>query len=569
MTRRDRGKNNQIELHEKAERQTDESVRVDEGGPQNSILELENAKRALKRVRDELELRMREQAAVAQISQRALSTADLSALLQEACTLVAQTIGVEFCKVLELLPAGQVLRLRAGVGWKEGLIGRATVGAGVDSQAGYTLLCGKPVIVEDLRTETRFSGPPLLGEHGIVSGISVIIAGRDRPFGVLGAHTAARRSFSEHEVHLLEAVANVLSGATEHRRAESWLRKLIDTTQDAVVSIDRGARIVLFNAAAEKMFAYTAAEVTGQKVNILMAEPYASDHDNYIARYERTGERRAIGTIRTVMGRRNRGEIFPIELSVTEIDESNSDVRYGAFIRDISDKAQLQAQLVEKARLAAIDETTAKLAHEIANPLNGMAMSIQLLERRLTEFADETIKLTLKRISNEVSRLKTLLSEFRTLSARETYDFRPTQLAEIAEEICSMEREKYVSKGIRLEVEVQSGLPLVLADRAKIKQLLLNLCKNAEEAMVDGGTLTIRAQESGGNVIVELRDTGVGIAKGIDIFEPFKTTKASGTGLGLVIGRQIVSRHNGSLSYISEPGKGTSFFLTLPAYSPS
>jgi len=90
------------------------------------------------------------------------------------------------------------------------------------------------------------------------------------------------------------------------KACESWLRKLIDTTQDAVVSIDRGARIVLFNGAAEKMFAYTSAEVTGQKVNVLMAEPYASDHDNYIARYERTGERRAIGTIRAVMGRRKR-----------------------------------------------------------------------------------------------------------------------------------------------------------------------------------------------------------------------------------------------------------------------
>ena len=124
---------------------------------------------------------------------------------------------------------------------------------------------------------------------------------------------------------------------SEVRRGQAWLQSLIETTQDAVLSIDRQGCIVLFNPAAERIFGYTRHEVSGQKVNMLMAEPYATEHDEYIARYEKTGEARAIGRIRTVMARRKNGELFPIELSVTEI-AVDKEVHYAAFIRDISEK---------------------------------------------------------------------------------------------------------------------------------------------------------------------------------------------------------------------------------------
>ena len=135
-------------------------------------------------------------------------------------------------------------------------------------------------------------------------------------------------------------------------------------------------------AAAERTFGYTAEEIVGRKVNELMAEPYGSEHDEYIDRYERTGEAHAIGRIRTVTAKRKSGELFPIELSVTEI-EVDEDVHYAAFIRDISEKAKLQEQLVERERLATIGTTAAKIGHELANPLNGMSLTIQLLEQRL------------------------------------------------------------------------------------------------------------------------------------------------------------------------------------------
>jgi PAS domain S-box-containing protein len=171
----------------------------------------------------EIKARAREQAAVAELGQKALAGESLPRLLQDAVSLVARTLEVELCKVLELAPEGDVLRLRAGVGWKDGYVGRATVGVGMESQAGYTLASKEPVIVEDLPTETRFHGPPLLYEHGVVSGMSVTIPGSEGPFGVLGAHSTKRRAFSLDDVHFMQAVANVIAAAIERARTEKAL----------------------------------------------------------------------------------------------------------------------------------------------------------------------------------------------------------------------------------------------------------------------------------------------------------------------------------------------------------
>ena len=664
-----------------------------------------------RRIEEEMQARVRQQAAVVQIGQCALGLDDLLALMDEACVVVAETLGIEYCKVLELLPDGNNLLLCAGFGWKEGVVGQEKVSAGTQSQAGYSLLSNQAVIVDDLRTETRFIGPPLLHEHGVVSGMSVIIPGRDRPFGVLGAHTVKRRAFNEDDIRFLESVANVLSEAIERKRAEqalreseeqlrltlqfdqavmanmgeglyvldtrglvtyinpiaerlfgwpsaellgrkmhdmthyehadgtlfpaeecpglqvlekgtalanhedvfirkdgtffhvvyssspirlegavvglvvvfrdvtaqkqteeavrrsaSWLRSLIATTQDAVLSIDRRGCVVLFNPAAERIFGYAAEEIVGQKVNELMAQPYASEHDGYIARYERTGEARAIGRIRSVTAKRKNGELFPIELSVTEI-EVDQEVHYAAFIRDVSEKARLQQQLVERERLATIGTTAAKIGHELANPLNGMSLTIQLLEQRLSRHPgppDSQVTATVRRLRNEISRLNQLAGQFRTISRKERYHFQPTELAGLIDEVIKIQRAHFAQLNIQIEYFTPANLPTVTVDGDKIKQALLNLIKNAAEAMPGGGKVIIEARASEAGVSIDITDIGTGIPLDIDAFEPFMTTKKEGTGIGLVIVRQIVTAHGGNISYRSRPGEGTTFHLELP-----
>ncbi|ODH03178.1 histidine kinase [Nostoc sp. KVJ20] len=187
-----------------------------------------------KQAEEALEVHAKQQAMVAELSQMALASTDLTTLMNSCVTMVAQCLKVQSCKILELLPDDHKLLLRAGVGWQPGLVGKATVSAGSNSQAGYTLLSQEPVIVDDLSAETRFNGPPLLHDHQVVSGISVVIHGKERPFGVFGAHTTRHHTFTKDDVSFLQAVANVLATAIERQRVEDALRESEERCQLAV-----------------------------------------------------------------------------------------------------------------------------------------------------------------------------------------------------------------------------------------------------------------------------------------------------------------------------------------------
>lgn len=167
------------------------------------------------------ENRVRQQSAVAELSRRALEGRDLTSVLDDAVSLVTKVLDVEFCKILEL--AGNALSLRAGVGWKEGSVGKISLPIGLGSHGGFTLLSSSPVVVEDLKTETRFKAPAFFLDHDIRSGVSVIIHGRGKPYGILGAHTKRQRAFTGDDVHFLQSVADVLAAAIERRVLEEEL----------------------------------------------------------------------------------------------------------------------------------------------------------------------------------------------------------------------------------------------------------------------------------------------------------------------------------------------------------
>jgi two-component system, LuxR family, sensor kinase FixL len=348
-------------------------------------------------------------------------------------------------------------------------------------------------------------------------------------------------------------------------RAE-WYAQLLANTRDAVVCIDHGSHILLFNRAAEQMFGYTAADVLGQGVELLMAEPFASEHAGYVERYERTREPRAIGRIRSVAARRASGEVFPIELSVTEV-QLGEGVCYGAFIREISDKIGLQERLLERERLAAIGTTAASFAHEIGNPLNSMYMHAQLLERRLARHGqdvDPRVHASVAALLGETRRLSHLLDEFRALARRHRLSVVPTDLSGLVEDVLSSEVPTLIARGITVARELPPQLRTGFIDAEKIRQVLLNLIKNASDAMPDGGCLRLRVIESDTRVRIEVQDTGCGMPTDIDVFEPFVTSKPEGTGLGLPVALQIVQAHGGTLRHEPAEGGGTVFILELP-----
>lgn len=351
---------------------------------------------------------------------------------------------------------------------------------------------------------------------------------------------------------------------------ESRLRRLVAATQDAVVFIDSQARVVRFNPSAERIFGFTAAEIQGQKVNVLMADRYAKEHDGYIRRYEQTGEAQAIGQIRVVEACRKNGEVFPIELSVTELP-SDDEVRYCAFIRDISEKVRLQEQNNEQRRMAAIGTTAAVLAHEVGNPLNNMQLNTQLAQRRLKQsgLANADLGHNLQIISDEIRRLNELLEEFRLLSRRQSLHLSETNVADLVFQTCEEHRVDFGESQIAMCHRVDRDLPPLRADAGKLRQVLLNLCKNAAEAMPHGGNLDVTLRYASEMFVVEVADTGCGIPADAQVFEPFHTTKEHGTGLGLPIAKRIVLAHGGRISFRPRASGGTVFRVELPEQPPA
>jgi PAS domain S-box-containing protein len=191
-------------------------------GIHRDVTERRQAEDARREAQDELGRRAEQQALVAGLGRRALAADDLQPLLDEAVGLVARTLDVELACVAEVPAAGEVAILRAGVGWREGFVGRRFE-RGRNSQAGYTLLRGEPVIAEDQAADPRFERSPVAEQHDVVSALTVTIAGAAEPFGVLEALSTRRRAFSPSEVSFVQAVANVLGGAVERSRSSERL----------------------------------------------------------------------------------------------------------------------------------------------------------------------------------------------------------------------------------------------------------------------------------------------------------------------------------------------------------
>src|SRR5919199_844767 len=295
------------------------------------------------------ELGMRRLAAVAELGQRALATRDVAILMDQAVHLVAQTLAVEYCAVLRLLPQRSDLLFIAAVGWPDGTVGHAIVPGGLHSQAGYTLLTGKSVVMEDLHTETRFQGNRLLHAQGIVGGVSVIIAGGARPFGVMSLHTRHRWRFTTEDMHFLESVANVLASAIERTQVDARLhekelqyRGIFEATSDGLAITDLDGVIVEANPAYCAMRGYTYDQLIGLNVRDLIHP----DHRHRFAEYLQTirAGRAYQAEVRLL---RKDGSSFPGEVhgaGFTYMGEPHA----LTAVRDITERVQAEAELREK-----------------------------------------------------------------------------------------------------------------------------------------------------------------------------------------------------------------------------
>jgi two-component system, LuxR family, sensor kinase FixL len=332
---------------------------------------------------------LRPEAMVAAIGSLALLSGDLPKLLDEVTQKLAETLHVDLVQLLQLEGDGQSMLLRAGVGWKPGLVGSARASAGPDSPAGLTLLANEPVVSADLTTEKRFALPRMLSEHGVVSGMTVAIEGQPRPFGVLGVFSKQRREYVDDEVNLLRAIANILAAAIKDNRSqqalrdgEARVRAIVNTLVDGIITIDERGIIDWMNPAAERLFGYKSPEVLGRNVNVLMPEPYRGEHDVYLLNYLRTGRAKIIGIGREVVGRRKDGTVFPMDLAVSELNVGGRRMFTGV-VRDITERRRLEREILD-----AGTEEQRRIGRDLhdglCQQLTGIAFATEVLTQKLT-----------------------------------------------------------------------------------------------------------------------------------------------------------------------------------------
>ena len=221
----------------------------------------------------------------------------------------------------------------------------------------------------------------------------------------------------------------------------------------------------------------------------------------------------------------------------------------------------------ENERESLLGTKAAVFTHELANSLTVVSSSLQFVEMELQikGFSDPALTATIQAAIEEIGRLGKMLNEFRSPEHGLNCNLVSTDLVKVVKEVLALEMFVCRAGGIIVESEFENALPLVMLDAAKMKQVVLNLCKNSVEAMPKGGCLTVKIYRSEGTVVLEITDNGIGVPKTLKTFELFKTTKPGGSGIGLSVVQEIVSAHNATITCSSDAGRDTTFKIVLPA----
>ena len=369
--------------------------------------------------------------------------------------------------------------------------------------------------------------------------------------------------------------------ASEHwpLKSESHLRSILATVPDAMIVIDKRGHILSFSAAAEKMFGFSEQEVLGENVSMLMPSPDRERHDSYLENYARTGHRKIIGIGRVLTARHREGYTFPIELSVGEAEVEGHRIFTG-FIRDLTEREQselrlqdLQSELAHVGRVSEVGTLASALAHELNQPLaavtNYCEGARELLSGPLDEETAAEVRGALDEAVTQALRAGQIVRRLRDFITHGHTERKVEYLPRLVTEANALGLVGSPEYGIEVDLELNPDTQKVLVDRIQIQQVLLNLIRNAIDAMIDSvvRVLTISSRPEGdGMVRISVADTGKGLSEEIaaQLFQPFVTSKERGMGIGLSICRTIVEAHGGQIWCERRPTGGTVFHFTIP-----
>lgn len=367
--------------------------------------------------------------------------------------------------------------------------------------------------------------------------------------------------------------------------SEAQLLSVLDTAVDGIIVIDDRARMLLFNKACEALFGYEAAEVIGENVKILMPPEYSLEHDAYVNHYLDTGEKRIIGIGREVKGRHKDGTVFPIELSVGEAG-TPAGRQFIGIIRDLRQRKavesrinHLQAQLVHMARVNAMDEMGAAIAHELNQPLTAVILYLQAILRKMGTAATEDpanrpIVDILGKAVREAERAGSIIQRMRQFVEKREPARQGVDLRKLMDEALELTLLGSSVPDVEIRRDQDEDVPPVDVDPVQIQQVMVNLIRNALEAvktLETGRWIGIGIRREDLSVLVEIEDSGNGIPKEVvrNLFKAFSSSKKTGLGLGLAISRSIAQNHGGELTVSpGGGGRGAKFVLSLPISAP-
>lgn len=365
------------------------------------------------------------------------------------------------------------------------------------------------------------------------------------------------------------------------RTRESHLRSILDTVPDAMIVINGYGIVQFFSTAAERLFGFSEQEAIGKNISEMMPMPDRARHDGYLARYRSTGERHIIGIGRIVTGRRRDGTTFPMHLSIGEM-HSGGEPYFTGFVRDLTEHQQtqarlqeLQSELVHISRLSAMGEMASALAHELNQPLAAISNYMKGSRRLLADSKDPNtpkIENAMDRAAEQALRAGQIIRRLRDFVSRGESEKRVESLSKLIEEAGALGLAGAREQNIQLRFNFNPEFDLVLVDRVQIQQVLVNLFRNALEAMAQSPKrelIASNAKVADDMIEVEVSDTGPGFHDDVkaNLFQTFFTTKETGMGVGLSISRSIIEAHGGRMWAENNPSGGATFRFTLPAAS--
>lgn len=522
----------------------------------NSMLILESTRdlTEVSRKTDELEHRAREQAITARFSLDALKATHIQTVLDDAAHILRENMGVDFSAIFERSADGKSMLLRAGSGWQPGAVGVLRIDVGEETPTGRALQLNQPIIIGDARKDLRLRLPQFMRDQGVASSLAVVIPGRSAAFGVLGVDSKALRIFNADDVHFQESIGNVLATAIARLHFEDELRDtaarlhgIVDTAIDGIITIDERGIVETMNPAAERIFGYSTAEVVGRNVSMLMPEPYHSEHDGYLERYRRTGERRIIGLGREVRGRRKDGSEFPMDLAVSAANVGGRRIFTG-LVRDITERKRLEQEIIEisdhEQRRIGSD-----LHDDLCQRLAGIRFSCDALKNSLGMAAPD-------KVSERLEKIGLGLGEAIDHARRLARGLSPIALEANGLASALQELSEGVSKLFGLECAFESSGAIAVHDAMMATHLYRITQEGMNNALKHGRPtrLLVALEKMGRKATLKVQDDGIG----------FSIDGGRGAGMGLRTIAYRAGMIGANFEIKSQPGKGTEIICTFP-----